>query len=85
MISAFAASSDPYHPFQNEGRTARLQLLRRRERREGEPGERDRGVRGSVAAAPWEENAHARDSSREAVEHEDDALTDDPPKRSRTS
>jgi len=29
--------------------------------------ERDRGVRGSIASAPWEENAHAHDESREAV------------------
>jgi hypothetical protein len=29
-----------------------------------ESGDRDRGVRGSVASAPWEENAHARDSNK---------------------
>jgi hypothetical protein len=28
--------------------------------------ERDRGVRGSIASAPWEENAHAHDGGREA-------------------
>jgi len=44
------------------GRAVNQQLARRRERREGERGVRDRGVRGSVASAPWEENAHARDS-----------------------
>jgi hypothetical protein len=46
-----------------EGRTAMLQLPRRWERREGETGLRDRGVRGSIASAPWEENAHARDTT----------------------
>jgi hypothetical protein len=30
--------------------------------------DRDRGVRGSVASAPWEENAHAITPGREAVE-----------------
>jgi len=28
--------------------------------------ERDRGVRGSIASAPWEENTHAHDEGREA-------------------
>jgi hypothetical protein len=31
---------------------------------------RDRGVRGSIGSAPWEENAHARSPGREAVELE---------------
>jgi hypothetical protein len=36
------------------------------EEREDERGDRDRGVRGSIASASWEENAHARSSeSRE--------------------
>jgi len=29
---------------------------------EDEREDRDRGVRGSIASAPWEENAHAHDS-----------------------
>jgi hypothetical protein len=29
---------------------------------EKETGDYDRGVRGSIASAPWEENAHAHDS-----------------------
>jgi hypothetical protein len=38
-----------------------LQLSRSRERREDEKtGDYDRGVRGSIASTPWEENAHAR-------------------------
>jgi len=45
------------------GRPATLQHTRRRVRREGERGDRDRDVRGSIASAPWEENAHARLSS----------------------
>lgn len=61
-----AASSDPYG-LREEGRTARLQLSRRRERREGE-----RRVATGVSEArshpaPWEEDAHARATSREAV------------------
>lgn len=42
---------------------------------------RDRGVRGSIASTPWEENAHAHDN---AVRHGSwgYALHRDPPKRS---
>jgi hypothetical protein len=43
---------------------------------------RDRDVRGSIAAAPWEENAHVRTPGREAVEFEASRWHDDPPKRS---
>jgi hypothetical protein len=43
--------------------------------------ERDKGVRGSVASAPWEENAHAHEESREANHHEITRSTFDPPKR----
>jgi hypothetical protein len=43
--------------------------------------ERDRGVRGSIASAPWDENAHAHD---QAVRHQSwgYVLHRDPPKRS---
>jgi len=43
--------------------------------------ERDRGVRGSIASAPWDENAHAHD---QAVRHPSwgYVLHRDPPKRS---
>jgi len=44
----------PVPTLRREERTVRLQLLRRRERREDEKRDRDRGVRGSVASAPWE-------------------------------
>jgi len=30
---------------------------------EGETSERDRDVRGSIASAPWDENAHAHDQA----------------------
>jgi len=43
--------------------------------------ERDRGVRGSIASAPWEENAHAHDEGREAAIMRS-VLHRDPPKRS---
>jgi hypothetical protein len=43
---------------------------------------RDRSVRGSIAAVPWEENAHVRSPGREAVEFEAARWHDDPPKRS---
>jgi hypothetical protein len=43
--------------------------------------ERDRGVRGSVASAPWEEDAHAHRSATRQ-ENEDTRSHDDPPKRS---
>jgi hypothetical protein len=33
-------------------------------------GVRDRSVRGSIASAPWEENAHARDSQRRSQDRE---------------
>jgi len=31
---------------------------------------RDRDVRGSIAAVPWEENAHVRSPGRKAIEFE---------------
>jgi hypothetical protein len=43
---------------------------------------RDRDVRGSIAAVPWEENAHVRSPGREAIEFEASHWYDDPPKRS---
>jgi hypothetical protein len=50
---------------QTPTRAARLQLPRRQERREETTG-CDWGVRGSIASAPREENARAREPSREA-------------------
>jgi hypothetical protein len=45
-----------------------VQLEGNQERREGETrDDRDRGVRGSIASAPWEENAHVRDSKNKMV------------------
>jgi hypothetical protein len=50
------------------------------------PGGYDRGVRGSIASAPWEENAHARDSKKIRREtrssSSNEVLIHDPPKRS---
>jgi len=65
-----SASSDPDVSNPIPKRTKRaygeiLQHWRRSVRREDEPiGGYDRSVRGSIAAAPWEENAHARDSKK---------------------
>jgi len=58
-----------------------MQPSRKRGRRRVVTSERDRGVRGSIASAPWEENAHARD---QAVRHPSRGyvLHRDPPKRS---
>jgi hypothetical protein len=42
----------------------------------------DRGVRGSIASAPWEENAHARDFTVARPGARGLAFDDDPPKRS---
>jgi len=64
-----------------EGTARKKQLSRRWERREDGRSERDKGVRGSVASAPWEENAHAHDESREANHHEITRSMFDPPKR----
>jgi hypothetical protein len=58
-----------------------MQLSRKRGRREDGPTGRDKGVRGSVAPVPWEENAHAHDESREANHHESTCWMFDPPKR----
>jgi len=41
---------------------------------------RDRDVRGSIASAPWEQNAHAHDEGREAQIMRP-VLHRDPPKR----
>lgn len=59
----------PVPNLRRAGRTARLQRSRRRARREDEGRDRDTGVRGSVASAPWEDNAHAHHSGREAQGH----------------
>jgi len=42
--------------------------------------ERDRDVRGSIASAPWEKNAHAHDEGREAAIMRS-RVERDPPKR----
>jgi hypothetical protein len=73
---------DPYEPtkrrtygqvcsFREGGRGARVN-----------PGACDRGVRGSIASAPWEENAHAHAFLRKGT---GTVLDDDPPKRSRVA
>jgi hypothetical protein len=61
-----SASSDPYQPSQKEDvGPGHKQLEGSLERREDvNHGGRDRGVRGSIASASWEENAHARYSER---------------------
>jgi len=64
VVSAVITSSDPYQPPQRR-RTARTKQLEGSfEEREDEKDDRDRGVRGSIASAPWEENAHAPYSER---------------------
>jgi hypothetical protein len=40
-----------------------VQPSRRRGRRRVKTSERDRDVRGSIASAPWEENAHAHEQA----------------------
>jgi hypothetical protein len=85
MTSAVSTSSDPYQPF---------------EEKDVRPGcssrESDRGVRmkNGIATGVSEARSHQRRGSktptlvtpgREAIEHEDFALNDDPPKRSRMS
>lgn len=47
-----------------------MQLHAKAGEAELEARERDRGVRGTVASASWEQNAHAHDPGREAYEHE---------------
>jgi hypothetical protein len=59
VVSAVPALSDPYETFQKKD------ARRKGSGREGGRGARvnegrDRDVRGSIASAPWEENAHAR-------------------------
>lgn len=85
MTSAVSASSDPYHPCEEQdvrpgcsaregGRGVRMK-----------PRNRDTGVRGSVASAPWEQHAHAHDSRPQGNRAWGFALNDGPPKRSRMS
>jgi hypothetical protein len=69
VVSALFRILRPARQGQKPTRAARWQLRRRQERRE-EAERRDRGVRGSIASTPREENARARDPSREANGHE---------------
>jgi len=57
-----------------------LQRSRRWARREGTRS-RDRGARGSIASAPWEKDAHARPSGREARRPRFSRQGRGPPKR----
>jgi hypothetical protein len=62
----YGASSDPCTKAKSRGHGEDAALAKAREAVD-ETSERDRGVRGSVASAPWEENAHAHDEGREAT------------------
>jgi len=59
VVSAVSASSDPCETFQKKD-ARRDCSVPERGRGVRVNGARDRGVRGSVASTPWEENAHAR-------------------------
>jgi hypothetical protein len=69
VVLADLTNLRPAPTLSKEGRAASKQPARRCWRREGSES-RDRGVRGSIGSAPWEENAHARSPGREAVELE---------------
>jgi hypothetical protein len=84
VVSAVFASSDPRKPSQKEDARPASSAPERERGVRNESEGRDRGVRGSIASAPWEENAHARVQGREAV-GAGPVLIVDPPKRSRTS
>jgi hypothetical protein len=63
VVLAGTASSDPYQPPKRR-RTANTQPSGSRGRRRmNNEGARDRGVRGSIASTPWDQNAHAHDST----------------------
>jgi len=69
VVLAVFASSDPFQPVKTQangedkeaGNTGEARWSVRMNE------ERDRGVRGSIACAPWEENAHARVSSPRGI------------------
>jgi len=70
---AISASSDPLQPVKTRAsgedkETGNVGEARRSA--EDVTRGRDRGVRGSAACAPWEENAHARSPAREGLELE---------------
>lgn len=59
-----------------EGRTARLQLPRRRERREDEPEVATRVSEARTSSAPWEEHAHAHRVRPQGIHDEVSARRD---------